>query len=54
MIIEGLGKNQEDKVNSMKCPRCGSKRIKLDTGGQTGKCICKDCRLLGPEFLFKT
>ena len=31
-----------------KCPRCKSTDITLDTGGQTGKYICKKCGYIGP------
>jgi transcription initiation factor TFIIIB Brf1 subunit/transcription initiation factor TFIIB len=29
------------------CPKCGSREITLDTGGQTGKWLCKKCGYLG-------
>ena len=31
----------------LKCPNCKSTNITLDTGGQTGKYLCKDCGYIG-------
>ena len=31
----------------LKCPQCKSSNMTLDTGGQTGKYICKDCGYIG-------
>lgn len=31
----------------LKCPHCKSTNITLDTGGQTGKYICKECGYIG-------
>jgi len=35
----------------MKCPKCGSGNVKLDTGGQTGKYHCVDCNYTGVLIL---
>lgn len=35
----------------MKCPQCGSEKIKLDTGGQTGKYRCLKCGYFGPLII---
>jgi len=34
-----------------KCPRCRSRDIILDTGGQTGKYACKKCGYIGPLII---
>jgi len=34
-------------MHILKCPHCKSHNITLDTGGQTGKYICKDCGYIG-------
>ena len=31
----------------MKCPKCGSEKITLDLGGQTGKYRCPKCGYVG-------
>ena len=30
----------------LKCPHCKSTNVTLDTGGQTGKYMCKDCKYI--------
>lgn len=37
----------------LKCPHCKSTNITLDTGGQTGKYICKDCGYIGGLIIQK-
>ena len=35
------------------CPKCNSSNITLDTGGQTGKYLCKDCDYIGVLIIEK-
>ena len=37
----------------LKCPHCKSTNVTLDTGGQTGKFICKDCKYIGGLIIQK-
>lgn len=37
----------------LKCPHCKSSNVTLDTGGQTGKYICKDCNYIGGLIIEK-
>nr|MCK4929829.1 TFIIB-type zinc ribbon-containing protein [Nanoarchaeota archaeon] len=37
----------------LKCPHCKSTNVTLDTGGQTGKYICKDCGYIGSLIIEK-
>ncbi|MBW2991218.1 TFIIB-type zinc ribbon-containing protein [Candidatus Woesearchaeota archaeon] len=37
----------------LKCPHCRSTNVTLDTGGQTGKYICKDCKYIGGLIIQK-
>ncbi|MGC9310617.1 MAG: hypothetical protein ACP5E4_02735 [Candidatus Aenigmatarchaeota archaeon] len=30
-----------------KCPKCGSKNLSIDIGGQSGKYVCLDCGWMG-------
>ena len=41
-------------MNIKLCPQCKSSDITLDTGGQTGKWLCKKCGYVGVLVLEKT